>query len=173
MTEQFVFGTRETAKLLERFGQRVSNKMLSQSVRAAMVPMRDAARANAPKGEDVHKTYKGRKVPPGFLKENIKLRKRRSKNKFVVEYTLQATGEAWYGKLIETGYRPTKRSKRVKSTSRKIRGALSISRLRRLGDRRTSVPGRPWLGPALKTHGPQTQQRLEKELLKRIQRALR
>lgn len=99
-----VVGAKQLVKKLQAIQKECQPKIVAQAVRAAMVPMMQEARANAPKGKRTHRTYKGRLVAPGFLKRNIKLRKMKFKDKSRVGYSLKARGEAWYGSLVETGH---------------------------------------------------------------------
>ena len=104
MTKE-VIGVEALKKKLDGIKEELHPKLVAQSVRASMVPMMKQARQNAPQGKDVHRTYKGRLVAPGFLKRNIKLRKMKFKDKTKVGYSLAARKEAFYGKIIEQGFR--------------------------------------------------------------------
>lgn len=154
-----VVGVKELQKKLAGLDTKLSHKVLAQSVRAAMVPLRNEAIQNAPRGDDAHRTHKGRLVPPGYLKQNIKLKKMRIRDKRIAGYTLAARGEAWYGKLYETGWTARGPKKKGKLSFRKGKA--------------TKVPGKPWLGKALKSRGDQVQANLIKELNKRIKKALK
>ena len=94
---------RELSKKIDAIARETSPKIAGQALRAAMKPMLKTARANAPRGKEAHRTYKGRLVAPGFLKQNIKIKKLKRRDKTKVAYGLWATKEAWYGQLIETG----------------------------------------------------------------------
>lgn len=168
---QYVTGVKELERKLKNIDEKLSQKYLAQSLRAAMVPLRNKAISNAPKGSESHKTNKRRVVAPGFLKSNIKLKKMRVKDKRFAGYTLAARGEAWYGKLIETGWRAGKRSKGVKAASRRVLGGLSQGNLSGLGDNRRYVKGRPWLGKAWESEKANIQANLIKNLKKRIEKA--
>ena len=98
-----ISGMRELSKKLSAIAQETDPKLVGQALRAAMTPMLNEARANAPTGKEAHKTYKGRLVAPGFLKRNIKLKKLRGRDKARIAYGIWAEGEAWYGQLVEAG----------------------------------------------------------------------
>lgn len=142
MTE-FVKGAKELQKRLNNLEAKMQHKVLAQSLRRAFKPVQKDAVQNAPKGTEPHKTYKGRVVAPGFLKQNIKLKKMKIRDKRFAGYTLAARDEAWYGQLIEIGWKPGKRSK---------------------------VDADPWLGEAWQSNKSQMQRRLINELLRKIER---
>jgi len=100
-----VVGVRDLQRRLKAIDKSIQPKIVAQAARAAMIPMMKEARANAPQGKKTHRTYKGRLVAPGFLKRNIKLRKMKLRSKEHIGYSLAARKEAWYGKLIETGFK--------------------------------------------------------------------
>ena len=168
---QYVLGVKELQKKLTNVGEKASHKVMAKALRKAMVPLRNEAIKNAPKGDEAHKTYKGRLVAPGYLKQNIKLKKMRAKNKRFAGYTLAARGEAWYGQLIETGWRPGGRSKAVKAASRRFVGGLSDFQLKKAGDTRGGkVKGRPWLGKAWRKHKDSVKQRMLENIAKELKK---
>lgn len=101
-----VKGVAELQRMLKRLDKGVTEKVVAKACRAAMVPMRKQAIAEAPISEETHRTYKGRLVGPGFLKRSIKLKKmRKSKSRYNrVGYTLAARKEAFYGRIVELGF---------------------------------------------------------------------
>ena len=146
-----VIGTKELIQRMRGISEVGKRKTLEKAIRLSMAPMRRQAKQNAPQGEAPHRTYKNRLVAPGFLRRNVKLKKMKFNDPYRAGYTLKAWGEAWYGSLIETGWRPGKRENAVKRASRSARGGLSRGSLKGLRDFRKEVPGRPWLGPAYKS----------------------
>lgn len=103
MAQAEILGMRELSRKISAMAAETSPKVTAQALRAAIKPMLDAARQNAPVGKEAHRTYKGRLVAPGFLKRNVKLKKLRRRDKNNVAYGLWAQGEAWYGQIVEAG----------------------------------------------------------------------
>lgn len=152
MTKE-VIGVEALQRKLKKVEKAVQPKLVAQSARAALVPMMKTARANAPRGTETHRTYKGRLVAPGFLERNIKLRKMKFRDKNRVGYSLAARGEAFYGKIIEPGF--THKGGRKK-----------------LG-KQTKIPADPWLGKAERQHSSSVDRDFRRALLKRINKAKR
>lgn len=155
-------------KKLRQLQQAGQARVMRTAANFAMTPVLQAARANAPVGDRTHKTYKGRTVAPGFLARSIKKKVRLSKDKSRVYSSVSAPGEAWYGRLIELGYRVGGRSKAVKRASRKTKGGLSGAALDSLGDSRAQVAPRPWLRPAFNANREQVKTRFADKMRQRI-----
>lgn len=146
MVRKVVEGADDLVRSFELIGNAAGIKVMRRSMGKALRPTAKKLRASAPSGSRAHKTYKGRLVASGFLKRNIAVNTRVGKDKNRVFGTIRPKSEAWYGSLLEHGWRPGNRSRRVKSAS--SRGALSDSALRKLGDNRTKVPGNKWWSSA-------------------------
>lgn len=131
---------------LKRAGQL---RALRSATNAALNPAVKELRAAAPKGTESHKTYKRRVVAPGFLSNSITKSVRVSRDKTAVVGRVRLRGEAWYGSLIEHGYRTGRRSKAVIRESNRAKGGLSSQRLDRLGDKRRRIAPRPWFHPTI------------------------
>jgi len=132
-------------------------RVLRSSLNAALVPVVKALRAAAPKGTEPHKTYKGRTVAPGFLsRKGVVKGVRVAKDKTRVFGNVRLASEAWYGSLIESGWRTGRRSKKVRRASRRTKGGLSSGRLKELGDKRVKKAGRPWFNPTIDSLGDKT-----------------
>lgn len=95
----------QLAQLADAVGPKRANRVMKNALKQAATPVVKMARAKAPVGDRMHKTYKGRLVSPGFLSRNI------DKQAFV---TKQGTGvvrmgpkaEAFYGtQFLERGTR--------------------------------------------------------------------
>ena len=95
-------GMKELQRKIAEIQNETSPALTAASLRAALKPMQEAAISNAPLGDKAHRSYKGRLLSPGFLKRNIKLKKIKGKN---VGYTLAARDEAFYGRIIEYGFK--------------------------------------------------------------------
>lgn len=141
-----VIGVDALKKKISVIAEETDPKLTAQALRSAMKPMLSAARANAPTGEDSHRTYKGRLVSPGFLKRNIKLKKLRFRDKSRVGYGLWAQGEAWYGQALERG----------RKAGRKGKYAWG------------SIRPDPWLGKAYAAHKDGLSRSFKAEMSKRI-----
>lgn len=144
MPKQVVIGVDELLRKMENITAAVQPKIVAQSLRAAMVPMMKAARANAPTGDRVHRTYKGRLVAPGFLKRNVKLKKLRRRDKSTQAYGLWAQKEGFYGGFVEQG----------------IAG-------------KNSTRPKPWLGKAYSAHKDSVQKQFLIGMRKRIEKAMK
>lgn len=144
MPKQVVVGVDDLIRKMHNINKAVQPKIVSQSLRAAMVPMMKDARSNAPTGDRVHRTYKGRLVAPGFLKRNIKLKKLRRKDKSTQAYGLWAQKEGFYGGFIEQG----------------IAGE-------------NSTTPKPWLGKAYSKHKDGVQKQFLIGMRKRIEKAMK
>ena len=85
--------------LLKDFGKleaATGQKVMKQAASAAVNPVVRQIKAAAPIGRDVHRTYKGRLVAPGFLQRNIS-KKTRAKGGFVAVSIGLKSQEAFYG----------------------------------------------------------------------------
>lgn len=102
MTEKRTEGFDELDKMFKELGAAASGKALRQSVNFAVTPIVKEARANAPQGNDAHRTYKGRLVGPGFLSRNIGKKTFLSKSKNFASASVKPAGEAWYGSLFSS-----------------------------------------------------------------------
>lgn len=87
-------------KRLERAGQA---RVMRSALNAALTPVLKATRRAAPKGEEAHKTHKGRTVAPGFLSRNIKKSTKIGRDKRRVFGSVKPGPEAWYGSMKEFG----------------------------------------------------------------------
>ena len=95
-------GMKELQRKIDEIQKETSVDFTNKSLRAALKPMTDDAISSAPLGDKAHRSSKGRMLAPGFLKRNIKLKKIKGKN---AGYTLAARGDAFYGRIIELGFR--------------------------------------------------------------------
>lgn len=141
-------GMSEILKAFKGMKAAAQVKVMRKSLNAALNPAIKELRASAPKGSKPHKTYKGRVVPPGFLSRSVIKSTRISKDKKQVFGNVRMKSEAWYGSLLEHGWRPGKRSKDVKRASKK--GSLSDSKLKSLGDNRRKIQGNKWFSKSIK-----------------------
>lgn len=168
-----VLGEKEIAAAFRRMGRAAELKILRSGINAALTPPLQAARAHAPKGSKAHKTYKGRWVAPGFLSRNIKKRSGIKRDKSGVFGYVAPGPEAWYGSLLQHGWRPGKRSHKVQYASRRIRGGLSDSQLAYLGDTRRKVSGRDWFTGPVNRAAEDSFAVFQQQITKRILQAWR
>lgn len=68
-----VKGLRELDAKLAALGVAAGEKVMRQALRAAMRPVLEAAKTAAPEGTELHRTYRGRLVAPGFGKRSVRL----------------------------------------------------------------------------------------------------
>lgn len=91
-------------KQLKQLDPKFQKRAYRNTVRAAMKPVAVTAAATAPVGTEMHKTYKGRWVSPGFLSRSIrqKVTARRDGSAFVS--LVGVAPEAFYGvQFLELG----------------------------------------------------------------------
>lgn len=145
-------GLDDILKAFEGLKKGAQAKVMRQALNAALVPVVKELRASAKKGSKPHKTYKGRLVAPGFLSRSVIKSTRLSKDKHQVFGNVRLKSEAWYGSLLEHGWRPGKRSRDVKRASKRKsgKGGLSDEALKSLGDKRTKITGTKWFSKAVK-----------------------
>lgn len=97
-------GLKELEARLTAVPQRVQGNILRQTVREASAPLLAEARATAPIGDVVHKTYKGRTVLPGFTRRNIKVETFVTKDKSSALALVGVVREAYYAlQFLELG----------------------------------------------------------------------
>lgn len=134
-------GLKELSAKLRALGETVAARNLRGAAKDAMQPVEQVAHATVPVGTELHKTYKGRTVTPGFLQRSIRraaFAKRRSKNE--VRAVVGVAREAFYGlAFVERG------------TSK--------------------MPARPWLVPAFESTKGQVLDKFKRSLASRIERA--
>lgn len=148
MASKVIEGADHIVRSFELLGQAASVRTMRRAMGKSLRPTAKKLRSAAPVGSRVHKTYKGALAAPGHLRRNITVTTRAGKDRNRVFGTIRPKAEAWYGSLLEHGWRPGRRSRRVKVASN--RGSLSDSALSKLGDNRVKVPGNKWWSSAMK-----------------------
>ena len=99
-----VEGLKDLSRKLAELGENAGGKALRNATAAAMRPVAKAAKKNAPVGTTWHTTYKGRRVPPGFLKQSVRMRSRISRDRKTARAVVGVKGEAFYGvQFVELG----------------------------------------------------------------------
>jgi ribosomal protein L32 len=163
-------GLDDINKAFELIGRAAQLKVMRRSLNAALNPALKELRANAPKGSKPHKTYKGRAVAPGFLSRSIKKSTRISRDKSRVLGNVRLASEAWYGSLLEHGWRPGKRTSKIKKASRRTKGGLTSANLSSLGDSRKKKVGNKWFSKVINRVSEPTLEaysdRVEREIMK-------
>lgn len=110
MASQLI-GTKELLAKLKKLSKTAEPKQIRSAVSFALTPVKNAASANAPRGSQAHKTYKGRLVAPGFLARSIKKTARVSRDKQSVIGSVGPSREAFYGtQFIELGTKNIRRA---------------------------------------------------------------
>lgn len=97
-------GVEVLVRRLEALGALEDGKALKTSMREALKPALQMARAMAPVGTVAHYTHKGRLVAPGFTKRNVRAEVFTSRDKQAAVGLLGVGGEAYYAvQYIERG----------------------------------------------------------------------
>lgn len=139
-------GAKELEAALKALGPEVATKAGASGTRKATNVMRDAVKANAPRGEQSTKrTWRNKdgsqgRGDYGRLHENIKTRKNRSRKAHTVSFQV-TTGSAFWGRFSEFGTE--------------------------------HEPARPWFKPALDQVAGKVVEALTVEIKKAIDRAAR
>ncbi len=139
-------GFKELETALKSLGPEVATKAGAQGTRKATNVMRDAVKANVPRGEQSTKrTWRNNdgsqgSADYGRLHENIKTRKVRARRKHTVSFQV-TTGSAFWGRFSEFGTE--------------------------------HEPARPWFKPALDKVADKLVDALKDELSKAIKKAAR
>lgn len=101
-----VEGLEELNEALAEMADDIARKTLFNSLRAAIRPLRDEARAKAPVGSRKHWVglkSRGEQVDPGNLRD-FGFKVQRMKNpRFAAYLILRYSGKAFYGKFFELG----------------------------------------------------------------------
>jgi HK97 gp10 family phage protein len=99
-------GAKELARLLKQMPEKMRGQVMRQAVRAATKPVIAAAKARIPvnKIEELHKTYKGRAVAPGFAQRSITAVTELGKSKLTAWARIGVKREAFYAtQFVELG----------------------------------------------------------------------
>ncbi len=97
-------GVAKLSKQLAELGQVVQGKGLRETVRTAIKPARDKAKALIPVGVDAHQTHKGRLVAPGFAKRSIAVAVKLGRTGQSARASLGVRPEAFYAvNFVELG----------------------------------------------------------------------
>ncbi len=94
------------SRKLKRLGAKTGGKFLRAAAMSATLPVLKAARANIPKsaGSELHKTYKGRLVAPGFASRSVARKSIISRDKSFVRVMIGVRPEAFYAAIfVELG----------------------------------------------------------------------
>lgn len=144
MSERTVSGLEELFANLDRLKDKVAKQSLRLATRKAGQIIEQEAESRAPHGARPHKTYKGRKVAPGFLSRNVNLRVRMDRRKGAIVASVGPSKEAFYGsQFVEVGV-PSR-----------------------------GIPARPWLRPALEAKRTEVEDTLVRELRAAVARAIK
>jgi len=133
-------GFKELSAQLHQMGAAVGGQALRSAAMSAMVPAMRAARAAAPKASPPYgpyetrttafdpypkKTYKGRRVAPGFASRNVARKSILSRNRSHVTVLLGVRSEAFYAvQFIELGTSKFPKRPWLEPSFRASRGAV-------------------------------------------------
>lgn len=99
-----VDGLPKLLRQLRRIGDLERGRALRRSLRAAIKPALERAKASIPVGVDTHRTYKGREVQPGFARKNIRAVVSIARDKQSGAAILGIKNEAFYAvSFVEVG----------------------------------------------------------------------
>jgi HK97 gp10 family phage protein len=101
-----LIGVRELSKKLDELTLKVRGQVLRRAANAAVKPVLDAARGLIPvnKIQELHKTYKGRLVAPGFAQRSIAAKVSLSRDGRAVFARMGVRREAFYAvNFVELG----------------------------------------------------------------------
>jgi HK97 gp10 family phage protein len=101
-----LLGVRELSKKLDLLSSKVRGATLRKAANEAVKPVLEAARARIPvnKVNELHKTYKGRLVAPGFAQRSIKAVVKLSRDTRAVFARIGVRREAFYAiNFVELG----------------------------------------------------------------------
>ena len=103
-----VEGLKDLSEKLEKLGQQTGGKALRNAVEFSQRPTLREIGMAAPVGKrGSHKTYRGRTVPSGFLKKNIKRKSWIDRKWGSVKYVIGVSQEAFYGvQFLDVGWTP-------------------------------------------------------------------
>lgn len=103
-------GMKDLADKLAMLGTTLGGKTLRQSLMNATTPLVKKIKLAVPVGTEIHKTYKGNIVSPGFLKRSIKRVSRFNKRFGSASVRIGVRREAFYGiNFLDRGINVTQR----------------------------------------------------------------
>lgn len=95
---------RKLEALANSLGVKKAESVLRRAAGQAMQPVLKEARATVPVGTEIHKTYKGRVVGPGFASRNLISRTKIDRKRQLVRAMVGPSTEAFYiTQFIELG----------------------------------------------------------------------
>jgi hypothetical protein len=104
MVDYNIFGVQELNDGLKALEPRKQINAIRNAAREAMKPTLQDARSRIPRGTEMHKTYKGRWVSPGFAARNLNINTYRYKQFLIAGATLGTQKEAFYARaFLEKG----------------------------------------------------------------------
>lgn len=137
-------GVAELDRKLAEMGKAVTGKALRAAVRAGGNVVKKAAQAKIPKGEQMHRTYKGRIVAPGFSSRNVRVVTKLDKTGEKASAAIGVRKEAFYAtQFVE------------------------------LGVPAHGIAARPWLRPAMAETRDMQQTAIAQALKRQVERAAR
>jgi len=93
--DKTITGLRELEAQLVKLGAVTGGKVLRATAAQSVTPIVSKMRIMAPVGKKAHKTFKGRLVAPGFLKQSIRKSSRLFRGTAIVK--IGVLSEAFYG----------------------------------------------------------------------------
>lgn len=111
-------GTAQLEQTLRRLGAALGVPILRNVTRTAVRPVFEKIKARTPVGAfRFHKTYKGRRVGPGFLQESLRIVTKKGNPPTTVSAAIGARAEAFYGpQFVNRGTVKMKRQRFLDNT---------------------------------------------------------
>ena len=156
MSDVTVLGMEEILKKLKKLPERVQKNVLTGAIRASAKPIVKEAKRLVP-------------TDSGTLKKSIGVRKRRSKNKNIIRFSIAPLSkkDGYYGRFIEFG------------TYAKLDHPMKRPRMGKLGERRAKIvangggiPAHPFMRPAFEKEGENTIKAAKEYMNKRIDKEI-
>lgn len=95
-----LIGVSELSAQLEDLKKGLDVKVMRSAVRAGIQPAFDKALRTIPVGQDLHRTYRGRLVAPGFSKRSLRIVTKVSEGGTKISAALGVRREAFYAVLF-------------------------------------------------------------------------
>lgn len=127
---------------LNQLERKLAVSTLRKAMRRAVKPVLAQMKAAAPRGDETHKSYKGKLLLPGNLKESIKVVIQVDRREGSISARLGTKKEAFYGiNFIDRGpITVTQRRVSVRGAFRHGRGVRTTKQIKPY-----TLPYRPWL----------------------------
>ena len=139
-------GLKELDRKLGQLGAKLGKKTLQKALRNSAKTLIYQMRQKVPVGTRYHKSYKGRTLPPGYLKRHIKVKTSFSPRYGSARLTFGVSPEAYYGiNFLDLG-------------------PIHVTRRNKKPIKPYTIRGRPWFLSTLIANRTNIEQRFKAEL---------